>query len=166
VTPPYLQASPAVNPLTVLPKTKHMSTPISEFEAVRRTVDKYGEGTTKGDLSLLRSAFHPNAMMYGCSGASVTMVEIEGLFSYVAAQEAPAATGEQHRCSITKIDIAGKAASVEVAQENCYGVDYVNYFQLLKMEGQWLIVSKAHDAVKIKQPLRADKVETANAAAS
>jgi hypothetical protein len=143
-----------------------MSTSIAEFEAVRKTVNKYGEGITNGDIALLRSAFHPKAMMYGCSSDSVMMVEIEGLFSYVAAQEAPATTGEQHRCTITKIDITGQAASVEVVQENCYGVDYVNYFQLLKIEGQWLIVSKAYDAVKIKQPLQTAEVETAGAAAT
>lgn len=143
-----------------------MNTSIAEFEAVRKTVNKYGEGITNGDIGLLRSAFHPKAMMYGCNGDSVMMVEIEGLFAYVAAQEAPVTTGEQHRCTITKIDIAGQAASAEVVQENCYGVDYVNYFQLLKMEGQWLIVSKAYDAVKVKQPLQTAEVETAGAAAS
>lgn len=130
-----------------------MNASIAEFEAIRRTVNKYGDGITNGDVALLRSAFHPQAMMYGASGDSATIMEIEGLFGYVASQEAPATTGEQHRCTISKIDVAGHAASVEVMQENCYGVNYVNYFQLLKMDGQWLIVSKVYDAVHTQQPV-------------
>jgi hypothetical protein len=130
-----------------------MNTSIAELEAIRKTVNKYGDGITNGDIALLRSAFHPKAMMYGNSGDSTLIVEIEGLFTYVAAQEAPVTTGEQHRYQITKLDVAGNAASVEMVQENCYGVNYINYFQLLKIEGQWLIVSKAYDVVQAKQQL-------------
>lgn len=128
-----------------------MSTSINELAAVRQTVNKYEEGITNGDIELLRSAFHPKAMMYGCSSDNIMVVEIEGLFAYVAAQQTPATTGEQHRCLITKIDIAGCAASVEVVQENCYGVNYVNYFQLLKIDEQWLIVSKSYHGTPVKQ---------------
>lgn len=128
-----------------------MNTSIAEFNAICQTVNKYENGVTNCDIELLRSAFHPKAMMYGCSGDNTLIVEIEGLFAYVAAKEAPATTGEQHRCQITKIDVAGDAASVEVVQENCYGVNYVNYFQLLKIEGQWLIVSKAYNATPARQ---------------
>lgn len=142
-----------------------MNTPIAEFEAVRKTVDKYGEGITRGDIALLRSAFHPKAMMYGCNGDSVMMVEIEGLFSYVASQESPESTGEKHRCHITKVDVQGQVANVEVVQENCYGVNYINYFQLLKVEGQWLIVSKAYDTTVAKQAIQAELTETAQAVA-
>jgi hypothetical protein len=124
-----------------------MHTKINELESIRKTVNKYGEGITNGDLALLRSAFHPKAMMYGINGNDLAAVEIEGLYAYVASQEAPAITGEQHRCVITNVDVDGLAASVEVLQENCYGVNYINYFQLLKIDGEWLIVSKAYDAI-------------------
>ena len=141
-----------------------MNTTIAEIEAIRKTVNKYGDGITNGDVALLRSAFHPKAMMYGASGdTTTTIMEIEGLFGYVASQEAPATTGEQHRCSITKIDVARHAANVEVLQENCYGVNYVNYFQLLKIEGQWLIVSKAYDSVLAKPPLEVKAMDTTTA---
>lgn len=128
-----------------------MNTSISELEAIRQTVNKYGDGITTGDIELLRSAFHPKAMMYGCTGDSAMIVEIEGLFAYVAAQEAPVTTGEKHRCLITKIDVAGNAASVELVQEACYGVNYTNYFQLLKIDGRWLIVSKSYNGEPAKQ---------------
>lgn len=126
-----------------------MHTSINELESICKAVNKYGDGITNGDIELLRSAFHPKAMMYGISDKDLAAVEIEGLYAYVASQTAPAITGEQHRCMITSIDIDGLAASVEVLQENCYGVNYINYFQLLKVEGEWLIVSKSYDAIPV-----------------
>ena len=132
---------------------------ITELDSIIKTVDKYGIGITNGDIELMRSVFHPKAMMYGRSGDDVTIVEIEGLFGYVASQTPPVVSGEQHRCIIKSVDIAGNCASAEVLQENCYGVNYINYFQLLKVEEKWLIVSKAYDV--IAQDKIIDKAKTA-----
>lgn len=133
---------------------------ISELDSIIKTVNKYGTAITNGDIELLRSAFHPKAMMYGCSGDSVTMVEIEGLFAYVASQTPPLVSGEQHRSIIKNIDVSGNCASAEVLQENCYGVNYINYFQLLKIEGQWLIVSKAYDVITENKTMDETKTAT------
>jgi hypothetical protein len=128
-----------------------MSTKIKELEAIRKTVTRYEDGITSGDVNLLRSAFHPQAMMYGCSGENVTIVGIDGLYDYVASQRPPVVTGESHRCFITKIDVADFAATAEVVQENCYGANYTNYFQLLKINGEWKIMSKAYNATVADQ---------------
>lgn len=81
--------------------------------------------------------------------ATISIVEIEGLYQYVAANEAPSKRGEPHQCFITAIDHAGNAASVEVIEESSHGVDYTNFFHLLKIEGKWVIVSKTYNAVVI-----------------
>lgn len=86
--------------------------------------------------------------MYGCNGINVTIVEIEGLYGYVEANEVPAKRGELHQCFITAIDYAGSAAFVEMTEESSHGFDYTNYFQLLKIDGSWLIVSKSYNAEK------------------
>jgi hypothetical protein len=120
-----------------------MTTSINEMEAVRKTANQYYEGLQHGNIDLLKKIFHPKAMMYGPG----MIVEIQGLFDYVSANTSPAKSGEQHRCLITKIDCMGNAASAEVLQENYLGVNYINYFQLLKLEGQWVIVSKSFDVL-------------------
>jgi len=83
--------------------------------------------------------------MYGVSAKAVTIVEIEGLYGFVSANNPPSKTGEPHQCFITSIQHAGNAASVEMIEESAYGSDYTNYFQLLKIEGRWVIVSKAYN---------------------
>jgi hypothetical protein len=94
--------------------------------------------------------------MYGVSGDNVVMTPIEGLYAYIEANEPPQKTGEPHRNFVSSVRCEGNAAVVETVQEAAYGNDYVNFFQLLKIEGQWLIVSKSYNAVpskKEQQPL-------------
>ena len=76
---------------------------------------------------------------------------IEGLYAFVEANEPPSKTGEPHQCFISSIQYNGHAANVEMIQESGYGHDYTNYFQLIKVEGQWLIVSKTYNATPTKK---------------
>lgn len=119
-------------------------TTIGELNNIRKTANLYAEGLQQGDIDLLKKAFHPQAMMYGPG----MIVPIQGLFDYVAAQTAPEKSGEKHEYLITKIDCVGNAASVEMLQQSYQGINYVNYFQLLKLEGNWVIVSKSFDVIE------------------
>lgn len=85
--------------------------------------------------------------MYNARADNVTILKIDALFAYVSGKEPPAKTGEPHQCFITHIHYAGFNASVEMVEESCHGIDYVNYFYLIKTGGLWLIVSKTYDAV-------------------
>lgn len=123
-----------------------MSEQNSELNAIRDTINLYIDGLHNGDVDMLRNAFHPKAMMYGASAKNVTIVGIDGLFDFVAANTPPSKTGEPHQCFITHIHLAGNAANVEMTEEAAYGSDYTNYFQLLKIEGKWSIVSKTYNA--------------------
>jgi len=117
----------------------------AELQAITDTVNLYVEGLHNGDIETLKKAFHPKAMMYGVSPKAVTIVEIEGLYGFVSANNPPSKTGEPHQCFITSIQHDGNAASVEMVEESAYGSDYTNYFQLLKIDGKWVIVSKAYN---------------------
>lgn len=123
----------------------------AELTAITNVVNKYAEGCHTGNISLLREAFHPQAMMYGSSGDQTIVAPIEGLYAYIEANEPPAKTGEPHQCIISSIHYNGHAANVETIQESCYGNDYTNYFQLLKVDGQWQIMSKTYNATPIQK---------------
>jgi hypothetical protein len=118
-------------------------TTIEELDNIRKTANLYAEGLQQGNVDLLKKAFHPQAMMYGPG----MIVSIQGMFDYVNASPAPEKSGEPHQCFITKIDCTGNAASVEMAQQSYQGINYINYFQLLKLDGQWVIVSKSFDVL-------------------
>ena len=129
----------------------------TELDAIRKVADKYAVGCQTGNIALLRTIFHPQAMMYGVSGEAVIVTPIEGLYAYLEANEPPEKTGEPHQCFITEIRCQAGAAVVEMVQEAAYGNDYTNYFQLLKVEGKWLIVSKSYSATPTKQDIPAEQ---------
>lgn len=118
----------------------------AELQSIQETINLYVHGLQTGNIDMLRKAFHPKAMMYGVSPNNVTIVEIEGLYGFVAANFPPPKSDDPHQCFITNIQFAGNAASVEMVEESAYGNDYTNYFQLLKIEGNWLIVCKTYNA--------------------
>ncbi len=118
----------------------------SELAAISKVLNKYVDGCQSGNTALLREAFHPQAMMFGSSAGQSIIAPIEGLFAYVDANDAPDKTGEPHACTISCIHYDGNAATAEVVQEWAYGNHYTNYFQLMKIDGQWLIVSKVYQA--------------------
>lgn len=118
----------------------------TELQSIQNTVNLYIQGLQTGNIDKLRKAFHPKAMMYGVSAKVVTIVEIEGLFGFVATNFPPPKSEDPHQCYITGIQYAGNAASVEMIEESAYGNDYTNYFQLLKIDGEWVIVSKTYNS--------------------
>lgn len=122
----------------------------SELQSIKDVVTLYIAGVHNGDVEMLKKAFHQKAMMYGASPDNVTIVEIQGLYDFVSANTPLSKTGEPHQCFITSIQHAGNAASVEMIEESAYGNDYTNYFQLLKIDGKWLIVSKTYNSAPSK----------------
>ena len=118
----------------------------TELKSIKDTINLYITGLQTGNIEILREAFHPKAMMYGSSTKAVTIVEIEGLYQFVAANFPPPKAEDPHQCFIASIQYAGNAASVEMIEESAYGNDYTNYFHLLKIEEKWVIVSKTYNS--------------------
>lgn len=136
-----------INDLLNIYKILTMNTKNEELKSITDTINLYSNGLHNGDIEMLKKAFHPRAMMYGVSQKAVTIVEIEGLYGFVSANNPPSKTGEPHQCTITSIQHSGNAAAVEMVEESAYGSDYINYFHLLKIEGKWAIVSKTYNTV-------------------
>jgi len=126
-----------------------MSTYNNDLQDIKETIQLYIDGIHNGDTSLLKKAFHPQAMMYGTSPNNITIIPIEGLYSFVETCTPPVKSGDPHRCSVISIKQSGNMAAVEMTEEETFGHNYVNYFQLLKIEEQWIIVSKIYNATLV-----------------
>ena len=123
-----------------------MSARCPELSSIRKVIDLYIDGIENGKVESLRQAFHPQSSMYGYKGDDLYITPIEGLYDYVANTTPPAKAGEGYQCTITSISVAGNAASVEMAMDCYHDHDWMDYFQLLKVDGRWWIVSKVFHA--------------------
>lgn len=123
-----------------------MSTRCPELENIRKVVDLYIDGVRNGNIESLTQAFHPQSSMFGWKGKDLFVTPIQGLFDYVASTPAPANSGEPTNFVITSIQVAGNAATVEMAMDSYHQHDFTDFFQLVKIEGRWWIVSKLFHA--------------------
>jgi hypothetical protein len=122
--------------VTTISTTSEITT-IDDLDAITATIRLYIEGSIEGDVDKLQQAFHPDARMFGQLGGARYDVPIATFFDLAAAEP----TGG-HRTKIVSIDQVGDGAAVMLAEEGYNGLDYIDFFSLVRMDGEWKIASK------------------------
>lgn len=104
---------------------------------IEQTIAHYAEGGTAGDPKRVALAFDRSATMHFVKDGSLEIVPIARYFS----DFITAGVKQDRQVHLVSMDIVGSAASVKLV------IDYpthrfTDYFNLLRIDGQWLIVSK------------------------
>lgn len=116
----------------------HTATDITEYERIAATIQHYVDGAVAGNGKLMKPAFHEEATIYGYVGDSLFSGPIKNLYDWN--DNNGPATDLQAR--IVGIDIVGTVASVRVESDNWTGHRFTDFFNLLKVGGQWKIMNK------------------------
>ena len=119
-----------------------MTTPtyVQECDAIVEVLSKYLEGNAKGSGAAMKPAFHEKATIFGLNGQEVFGPEIQKLYDLV--DTLPQSPNAQ--TAIARIDIVGTAASARVDSDGVAGDSFTDFFNLLKIDGKWIIVSKIY----------------------
>lgn len=109
----------------------------SDYALVEQTVSYYLDGGTNRDFETLKKAFHETATMKYITGDGYT--EVNALEFFRKGTKPGPKVNRQTR--VVSIDVSGHAATAKLE------IDYptftfVDYMTLLKIEGEWKIVSK------------------------
>ncbi len=106
-------------------------------EMVTQTLNYYLDGGTNNDFETLKKAFHENATMKYIGADGYTEVNAINFFKGIM-KPGPKQNRETR---ITHLDIMGNAAHarLEIIYKDFAFIDYMN---LLKVDGEWKIVSK------------------------
>lgn len=115
-----------------------MSQPLAEYDAIARAVQHYIEGGRTGSSETMKLGFAATASIHGYLGPDLIAGPIQDLYDWVDAN--PPASGLVDR--IASIDIHDSFTSVRVEVENWAGHRFTDVLSLLKMYGEWKIVSK------------------------
>lgn len=117
--------------------------------AIEKVVMKYIDGIAHSDPDSVASAFHPHATMTGHFGGKFQIVEHAGkhIADYMKKIGPTSAHSPKFRGSILSVQQAADTASVAIAEEQLQGHDMRSFFHLHKVEGNWLITSKATTVV-------------------
>lgn len=108
-----------------------------EYENILEVMNKYYEAQVKGDSAILKPVCHKNAIMHGFAGKTLLEGSIENLFDFIDK------TGAQSelKARFDIITLEETVANVHCCLEGKTNT-YSDLFQLLKINGEWKIISK------------------------
>ncbi len=114
------------------------TTNVSEYDVIAEVVQHYIDGAKSGKGDDMKPAFHKDATIFGYAGADLFGGPIQQLFDW-SDENGPAA---ELQARVASIDLAGTVAIVRVELTNLNGARYTDMFTLLKVDGEWKIMSK------------------------
>ena len=116
-------------------------TPDPQEGAVRAVVEAYLHGLKFNDVVSLRSAFWPDAkLLFVNRNGSLGQLSQEEWYKMFAGS---AGKEEEGDLRIASVDITDNAASVKVIETYPKSV-YVDYLNLLRINGKWIVVNKIY----------------------
>ncbi len=114
------------------------STDVRQHDAVAKTLQHYIDGTKSCKGDDMTPAFHKDATIFGYAGTYLFGGPIQQLFDW-RDENGPAA---YLQARVASIDLAGTVAVVRLELTNLNGARYTDMFTLLKVDGEWKIMSK------------------------
>lgn len=118
------------------------ATNLSDYDAIRKSVQHYIDGAMSGKGDEMKPAFHEGATIYGYIGPDLLGGPIQQLFDWND-QNGPA-TGL--KAEISSIDVVGTIATVRLELDNWTGHRFTDQYVMLKVDGEWKIISKVFHA--------------------
>ncbi len=119
-----------------------MTQTIDDLDAITQVVQLYIDGAA-GDVAKLRAAFHADARMYGHIGKVEHAIPITGFFDMVAGAKGSLA-GPRYKAKIVSIHVTGDAGMAVLAEQDYLGCDFIDYFSVARIGGEWKIVNKTY----------------------
>ena len=110
----------------------------TEHDAIARTIQTYVDGGKSGRGDDMKPAFHKDATIFGYIGPDLLAGPIQQLFDWN--DKNGPATELQSR--ISNIDVFETVATVRLELDNWTGHKFTDMFTLLKIDGEWKIISK------------------------
>lgn len=114
---------------------------VDDYIAITEVLNKYNEGGKQAKSEIMKPAFAEEATIFGVENGKLAGGPISGLYNTIdtAFRPSPEARGV-----IASIDIVGTAASARVDTNDISGFCFTDFFNLLKVDGKWTIVSKIY----------------------
>jgi hypothetical protein len=120
-----------------------MNTTMTDAEQITEKIAGYIQGCETGEGVHFKAAFHPDARMFGHVGPDRFDEPIFGGLDVEVAQQ-PVGDFDAR---ILSIDVSGDAAVVKLAESRFEGQDFIDFFLLSRIDGEWQIVTKCFDHI-------------------
>jgi len=114
-----------------------------DVSAVREVMERYVDATFRADVDAVRNTFHPGASMAGYLGEDLLVGTPGPFLTDIGSRPSMAESAAPYKADISSIHVSGRAATATLTESGFFGVmQFVNYFHLLNVDGDWKIISK------------------------
>jgi hypothetical protein len=121
-----------------------MTIETDERQGIEKTINKYIDGIAQTDPELVAEAFHPQAIMTSHRGDVFGVVPAaDTIVSYMRNIPPIAESSPDFKGRIVSIEQKASMATAIIVEEKLEGLNFTTYFHLHKVDGTWLITSKA-----------------------
>lgn len=112
---------------------------VQDYEDILAAVGGYVQGLKTGNVAELKKTFHQNAIMYGHLGDDLSQGSIDNLYTYVEKFGA----APNIKTNLTVLHKTPTTAIVRIEMEHdAADEDFTDYHSLIKINGEWKVVSK------------------------
>ena len=121
-----------------------MSSRTPEQDAIEACIQKYTDGIAQHDTDLVAEAFHPQAIMSSHRGDDFSIVPAaETIVNYMKSIPPISESSPDFAGRIISVDQKETMATAIIGEDALEGLNFITYFHLHKVDGTWLITSKA-----------------------
>lgn len=114
---------------------------VHEYQAIVAVLNKYVDGCRQAKSSIMKQAFSDKATIFSVdANGKLTGGSIQELFDAI--DKPPFHPSPEAQSVIVRVDIVGTAANARIDSNDVSGFSFSDFFQLLKVDGKWTIVSK------------------------
>lgn len=115
----------------------------NESASIRECIQNYIDGTYEADIEKLKCCFAPQAVMNGFLNGGILRSTPQPFIDDIASAPSMKEQNCSYEATILSESITGEIASVIVRETGFRGTTAMeNHFHLMKIDGQWKIVSK------------------------
>ena len=116
----------------------------NKFTSPRKTIETLVDACRSGDVEKLQSVFSKKALMTGYFNGEFYSGSPELFYDEVRDNPSPASSGSEYNGEIISVEEYGDIANVTLQEKGFLGANFINLFQLVRVDGSWLIYSKLY----------------------
>lgn len=114
-----------------------------ETVKIKEILQDYVDGTYQADTEKLKGVFHGRAVMNGYLGPECVLGTPDLFIADMASAPSMASRGDPYHAEIEMLRVEGDVAVAAVSETGFRGEGaLVDFFQLIKTDGEWKIISK------------------------
>lgn len=115
---------------------------VGDTAAVAAVIDRYFDGLHHSDSALLATVFHPQAHYFCATDGSLLHLDMGQYFPLVDKRPSPASQGYPRTDRILSLEFAGPVTALVKAECSIPPKAFIDLLTLVKLDGDWRIVSK------------------------